>query len=257
MSKKLTSLLALSLSIMSLSAVAQVTPVNTNIDIKALIDPGCFLNADDINFGVLAMPITNQSASSNMRVLCSKDTNLSIEMVYGASYGGGSVSGTFTAERVGSGDSFNVYNIYKDGVKYTQSVSDIYCMPNGELYLDSWEIAYLYNDLYKDEYSAGGGFDPKGNICSGTQINTETLAALGVPSQGTLTGITSGDQIVYSLEVPNSSTKVWNSTNKYPIVATGVEQSIPMKANIKSSENPTYRMSPDMYSSILTVVLTY
>ncbi len=255
MSKKLISLLAL--SIMSLSAVAQVTPVNTNIDIKALIDPGCFLNADDINFGVLAMPITNQSASSNMRVLCSKDTNLSIEMVYGASSGGGSVSGTFTAVRTdhAHGQPYNTYKIYKDGVEYRHSSYDISCsIGYGGVSIQDKKIA----DLYK--------FDPliyqtwvhdTGNICSGNEINTETLAALGVPSQGTLTGITSGDQIVYSLEVPNSSTKVWNSTNKYPIVATGVEQSIPMKANIKSSENPTYRMSPDMYRSILTVVLTY
>lgn len=253
MSKKLISLLAL--SIMSLSAVAQVTPVNTNIDIKALINPGCFLNADDINFGVLAMPITNQSASSNMRVLCSKDTNLSIEMVYGAS-SGGSVNGTFEAVHMYGNANDSSYQIYKDGVKYTQAPtysSDIKCKFNGYVLVNYKEIA----DLYKVEYPAGTWVPDTGNICSGRNINTETLAALGVPSQGKLTGITSGDQIVYSLEVPNSSTKVWNSTNKYPIVATGVEQSIPMKANIKSSENPTYRMSPDMYSSVLTVVLTY
>ena len=254
MSKKLTSLLAL--SIMSLSAVAQVTPVNTNIDIKALIDPGCFLNADDINFGVLAMPITNQSASSNMRVLCSKDTNLSIEMVYGASSGGGSVSGTFTAVEKSRNTNEKSYQIYKDGVKYTQAPTDSYdikCETNDKVIVNNKEIA----DLYKVEYTAVKWVPDTGNICSGKYINTKTLADLGVPSQGKLTGITSGEQIVYSLEVPNSSTKVWNSTNKYPIVATGVEQSIPMKANIKSSENPTYRMSPDMYRSILTVVLTY
>lgn len=257
MSKKLTSLLAL--SIMSLSAVAQVTSVNTNIDIKALIDPGCFLNADDINFGVLAMPITNQSASSNMRVLCSKDTNLSIEMVYGASSGGGSVSGKFTAVRSGyathpsDGSILSAsYIIYKDDVRYTASGIDISCSYSGEFYFYKKEIS----DLYKVGYP-GKWHPDTGNICSGTNLNTETVAAFGVPSQGKLTGITKGEQIVYSLELPNSSTKVWNSTNKYPIVATGVEQSIPMKANIKSSENPTYRMSPDMYSSILTVVLTY
>lgn len=251
MNKKITSLILL--PIISLGAQAQVvSEKNENIEIKAVINPGCFLNADDINFGILSMPITNQSASSNMRVLCSKNTDLSIEIVYGASTSGGQTSGTFTAVLKNS-NAANHYKINKDGVAYTKWNTDVSCSPTLGMQVYSQEIANLYNVTY-----VAGAWQPDvANICSGKNINTSTLASLGIPSQGKLTGLSNGEQIAFSIEVPNNSTQVWNSTNKYPIITTGIEQSIPMKANIKSSENPTHRMSPDIYQSILTVVVTY
>lgn len=250
--KKIKTILPL-LGLITTSAFAQgASNLSRDIEVKAKIIPGCFLSADNINFGTLVTPITNQSALSNMRVLCSKAASLNIEIVYGASSGSGETNGTFTAVLKSSSTS-NHYKINKDGSPYTNSSYDIGCSYGDGIYFYSKQIA----DLYGVNYIAGAWIADKWNICSGNNINTATLAAVGIPSQGTLVGIAKGEKVSFSLENPSNSTKVWNSTNKYLIVATGIEQSIPMKANIKSSENPTYRMTPDTYQSILTVVLTY
>lgn len=114
-SSKINFVLSMALGLTSMMSVnAFAATANKNIDVKATIKPGCFLSADNINFGTLVTPITNQSASSSMRVLCSKATNLSVEMVYGASSGGSAINGTFTATLKGT----NTYKIYKDGVEY-------------------------------------------------------------------------------------------------------------------------------------------
>lgn len=49
---------------------------NSSIDVSAKVEPGCFLDAEDINFGVLQMPLIDSAAQSNIKIKCSKDTNL-------------------------------------------------------------------------------------------------------------------------------------------------------------------------------------
>lgn len=63
-------------SSLSMSAFAQNTSTpkfNSDIEVKAVVDAGCFLTAENINFGVLQMPLQDQSASSNIQIKCSKN----------------------------------------------------------------------------------------------------------------------------------------------------------------------------------------
>ncbi len=50
------------------------------LEVNAKVDPGCFLEAENVNFGVLPMPLNNTSAQSKITVKCSRNTQLNISI---------------------------------------------------------------------------------------------------------------------------------------------------------------------------------
>lgn len=243
------------LSVLSISAFAQDTSTpkfNSDIEVKAVVDAGCFLTAENINFGVLQMPLQDQSASSNINVKCSKGANLQLAIAYN-SQGKVSSGGDYTVQMYISSSTFEYARIYKDG-KPISSTYDFTCQstsPN-QVYLKTTEMQSLLNASATNSY-----IPDQWGICSGARANYDAvIAAISGGAGGALSGLFSSEQINYFLTVPNSN-NTWGGNTQYELLATGVEQTIPMKANIKSADNPTYRMTPDTYQSTLTVVLTY
>lgn len=53
---------------------------------SAKIESFCKINTQDINFGVINSPLTSQSGSSEMNVLCSNKTPYEINLSYGGKY---------------------------------------------------------------------------------------------------------------------------------------------------------------------------
>lgn len=236
--------------LMTTSVFAQdLHNANSDIKVKATINAGCLLTTENINFGVLSMPISNQSTTSNMQVKCSKGVASIIQISYTPN--GAISTANYTATEVTFNGATH-YKLYKDGVGVTGSSIDIAC--------NALSQVFFYNQGTQNLYGVQGQVSwvpDTWNICSGVKINTTTLSNLGTKSEGVLTGIAKGDKVIYSLEVPNSSGQTWNVQNKYSFTTTGDTQTIPMKANVKSAGNPTNRLAPDTYQDILTVVLTY
>ena len=57
--------------------------VKNNFEASANIESFCKIETQDINFGVVALPLTAQSANAQMNVLCSNATAYKVDLEYG------------------------------------------------------------------------------------------------------------------------------------------------------------------------------
>lgn len=255
--KKIT---AITIAIISASTTSFAQdPRNSDIEIKAKVDAGCFLDAENINFGVLQMPLQDQTASANMRLHCSKGSPLSISIRYGnLSTSGTLLTGITFADSINTnGMEYDFKKVYKDGKAISSLSFDLYChksIPN-KIGINSVEMANFIN-LNKTEAGTTWIQDTAGVCTSGSKINTTKALAFmsGIVDIGSLSGLSGAEKINFYIEKPQTANK-WSSD--YLITATGVEQFVPMRASIKRADNVTHRMTPDTYQSVLTVVLTY
>ena len=245
---------------LSTGAFAQ-DPRNSDIKVTADIHAGCDLTADNINFGVLMMPLTNSTAQANMNVKCSKGANLEIAINYSENASSSSNSNYKLEHRTNygaDGESVHIYDANDNAY-----LGGIYCHRNptgqgwagingGETkggFLNSIGLPNTITQTWTPDtfgvcIETSEGFKVKTDIFTGGSI-------------GALTGLTSGEQIKYSLSLPGNDSQIWSSSSKHTVLATGVEQTIPMKANIKRADNGDHRYTPDTYQSTLTVVLNY
>lgn len=223
-------------------------PRNSDIKITAKIDAGCYLTAENINFGVLQMPLSDSISQSNMKIHCSKNANLDISLLYGEST---STGGTYTVQIHKPGD--NTWHIFENGTQ----VGSIACSK-----AESGANVYYHTDAVRDLVGSSNPISQwvpdTDNLCTlseYSELKIDRITSLG--SSGILSGLVSGEKIQYFIEKPSSNSQIWSKNNSYKIIASGDEQNIIMKANIKRLDNPTYRMTPDTYQSTLTVVLSY
>lgn len=238
----------------SLNSFAQSNPQSTsNIDIKASVDAGCFISANNINFGALMIPLTTQTATSEMSVLCSRNSNYTIGISYSAT---GAASTNFTGSLATNGTGGSSYYISDsngnpNNQPYTLWVQ---CLNNGTFSLYTGD-ANLFRSIYgiSDSVNVYNYTIDTYSICNGSSLNMNTLSGF---STGKLTGITKNEIIQYTLELPGT-TSIWNTSNKYTGKGTGENQTIPMKAKINTSGSPTHMLSPDSYIDTLTVLLNY
>lgn len=232
------------LSSLSLSVCAQNSNTS-NIEVSADVNAGCNLTAGDINFGILMMPLTNQSSQSNLNIKCSNNAAYEISIAFGqSSSSGGDITilpqykkSVYLGDRVVLSDNI-MYECRKTELNKVHFWGAADANKLGINWIDNWNI------------------DTVGLCNSDGTANTVTLGNLGYGSSGFLTGISSGENIIYSLEHPTNSNP-WTGANKYESVGNGEEQVVAMKANIKSADNPKHRMTPDIYQSTLTVSLIY
>ena len=226
---------------------------NSNIDIKVSVDAGCFINVNNINFGALMIPLTTQTATSEMSVLCSKNSNYTIGVSYSAT-GAASTSYTGSLATNGSGGS-SYYISDSNGNPNNQPYTLwVQCFNNGTFSLYTGDSA-LFRSIYGINSSVNvyNSVPDTYSICNGSSLNMTTLSGY---STGKLTGINKNEIIQYTLELPGA-TSVWNTSNKYTGKGTGENQTIPMKAKINTSGSPTHMLSPDNYIDTLTVLLAY
>lgn len=130
-------------SIISMNSFAQsnVPQLNSDFKVTAEVDAGCYLEADDINFGSLVIPLMEQKTTANFSIHCSKGTNVLAEFAFGGNYGIGGVTVTPMPklyEWRGSGHYFYNNNGKSDTVyKYYG--------------IEGWHIFenYVRNDIYE------------------------------------------------------------------------------------------------------------
>lgn len=259
------------LSTLSLSAFAQDTSIpkfNSDIEVTAVVDAGCFLTAQNLNFGVIQMPISSQSTTAPINLKCSKNVNLKIGIAYDNNINLSSSTITYSIHPTVDKDAQWIF-LYENGKRLTSLRQDASCRSNspGKILVWSEQAAKIlgytgdYNSLEKYNLSTPMLVDTN-NYCSGNRFNIANLEKDiglygGVKENGSLMGLIKGENILYSLELPGNSSKKWSISNTYAMISNGDDQQIQMKANITSSGNPTHRLSPDTYQDTLTVVLTY
>lgn len=202
-------------------AQAQKLTTNTNKATAKLV-ASCQIAAQSVSFGNIILPLTTQSANSNLSVLCNKGANYSIEMTYGGIYGK-SYPGSTVYRLAGEACAptitrFNVFDVLT-GVKKGQS-----CGLPEKFVTQNWEYY------------------------TGEPVNF---------NYGKMVGASKGDNVAYSLEVPGKTGVVWNTSNKYSATGTGETESIPVKATLVPSQSGSAYPIPDMYLDTVTAQVTF
>lgn len=259
----------LAITLISSSAFAQ----NTNKDFKttAKIEKFCKIEAEDINFGVVSLPLSSQGTSSYMQVLCSKSTAYSINLSYGGDYGkGGENYAVFTTKQTYSsavnGIRSSEYKLYKNGVPVsgTSTVDDFICDGRGGslgLYITSKPAATLFGLSTGWQRDTKGicATDSKGNASG--YVNTSYITSLGgLPSYayGVMNGAMKGDKLAYKITVPGDASKVWNQgQNTYANVGNGELQQFEMNAQIVPDKSSSKYVAQDSYLDTVVATLTY
>lgn len=212
------------------AATSTATPKAT-----ATISSSCQISAQNVSFGNLVLPLSAQSASSNMTVLCSKNAPYTVALAYGGVYGAGT-----------NGD----YWVHEGCPKA--------CNNN-------------YNWYY--EYNASGTIINEQQYANGPVINGATTATIpgatlntttGTYTVGTsynyglMIGVASGDHVGYSIAVPNNPSQVWNTGNyNYAGTGNGVSQTLPINATIIPGQSTSTYPTPDYYLDTVTATVNF
>lgn len=177
------------------------------------------------------LPLTSQSASSQINVLCNKEAPYTIDLAYGGVYGQGQTSdGSYWT--LAKSDNGTLYYLYSQSGAFIKS--------------SGWYgVGATENDIAK---SLGCTFDSN-NRCQTARPSYD---------YGIMNGTLKGDSVAYSIEVPGDSSKVWNSgKNSYTNSGTGINQTIPIKAKLVPANSGSLYPAPDMYMDTVTAKITY
>lgn len=219
MKKKITVLM---LSMLSSMAFADVTSSTVSGTTKATanLSSSCQIQMQSISFGALMLPVTTQQASSNMNVLCTKETPYTIDMSYG-------VSSVIVYVRNANGHSYSY-----DTATKTSSPAP----------------TDMTGYVLTDNNVPGGvnGCDYLWGCTSYTKAGTTA----------NLMGATKGDAIAFKIVNPTDASKSWDLSNKYANKGTGSTQTILVKAQLIPSSTNQFP-APDSYTATLTTTLTY
>jgi spore coat protein U-like protein len=236
--KKTIIALSLSLVIAPVFAITNQAGNNSTASTQATatVSATCTIQANNLSFGSLVLPIASQGASTSMNVLCSKNASYTINLAYGGVYGSGSSVATGT---LGSaGNYFNNSWIGGTGISYSEG----YCAYNVAGQTDSYyTIAPNMNQA--DNYGCA---------------KTAQLTIGKSYSYGVMTGVANGDSIAYSIQTPGNASTVWNTgLGSYTATGTGISQSIPVTGTLLPSQSTSPYPSPDSYLDTVTATVSF
>lgn len=204
------------------TAQAQSNVATNTTKATAQLVASCEMTAQSVNFGNVMLPLTTQSATSNLNVLCNKGATYTIEMTYGGVYGQGYPGDT-------------VY--YSTGGQCS-----------GKPIMFGYDVITMNRTAIVCDVPAGAVLGPNGGYYTGSPVSY---------NYGKMMGAAKGDNIAYSLEVPGKSGVVWNTTNKYTALGTGVSESIPVKATLVPGQSGGSYPIPDMYADTVTAKINF
>lgn len=229
---KLAAIACLSSTLMTNALSAGVQPTgtqsNSTTQATATLSAVCTLQAQNLSFGNVVMPLTSQGASSNMSVLCSKSSAYTISLAYGGQYGAGTqtVQGTVT-----SWSAANTGSTIICGYQYTDSQGN-------------------RNNQFLDFAGATTGLP--------SECPSQSFTIGATYTYGKMVGIMSGDAIGYSIQVPGNPGQVWNTgQGSYAGTGTGSSQSIPIVGKLVPAQSSTNYPTPDSYMDTVTALVNF
>lgn len=217
---------------------------------SAEVEGVCFIQANDVNFGQVSLPLTTQGASSQMTVLCSEGLTYRIGLSYTGSTGAAS-GGNYSVSLNADYSSWAEYNIYENNVK----VGIIACDNSNYMGFYSKETAALMGFP-----NFNGTFHITGSYCNGKQFLQEKVTSIPgySPTFGTMLGLSKGDNLAYKITIPDDNTKIWSSGNNvYRSTGTGVKQNISVNAQIIPDKSSSLYVAQDNYLSNVVVEIEY
>lgn len=223
MSYKLFHILTLSsivaISSFGVSANTYAGTISASTQATATLSSSCQISAQNLSFGNLVLPISSQGASSSMSVLCSKGHAYTVGLAYGGVYGQGGVS---------SGDYW---------APATSAQTGLHCI-TGTPYAE---------------------YDSSGNMLTASCHTTQPANPTNtVYSYGKMIGVANGDNIAYSIQVPNNPGQVWNSgVNNYTSTGTGASQTIPVVGTLVPGQSGSTYPTPDSYMDTVTATVSF
>lgn len=192
----------------------------------------CTIEAQNLAFGNLVLPISSQGASTSMSVLCSKNAPYKIGLAYGGQYGAGTQTVTTSWVFKGSSGACGVGG-YQPGTGL---------------------LMYLYQDVTSTGTIVG-------SVCttSNNGYGSPGTATVGATyTYGMMTGVSKGNTIAYSIQVPGNPGQVWNTNNyTYSSTGTGASQTIPVAGAIVPGQTGSSYPAPDTYMDTVTATVTF
>lgn len=217
---------------------ANAAPATVDFASKANVTGICTIQATDISFGTLASPLTAQSSSANLKVLCNRDLPYTIAMAYGGSYGQGQVSGnTYQLSSFNYGGNGEIRSFLLE--TYNSSGVKIAGGPQLNLNIQPSQLASYMQTNYGCNYSAG------------------TCTTAG-SDYGVLNGVSKGNVVAYSISIPGEPNKIWNTgKNSYTAKGSGKEQLIPVNIKIVPDKSSSLYPAADFYMDTITTSIVY
>lgn len=247
-----------------------------NFEASAKIENFCSIQASDVNFGVVALPLTAQSANAQMKVLCSNNTPYKVDLTYGKYASSDDANYTIRSDTKDNWTYVNRFFISVDG----KEIGYINCGKKGLLlegqigiYVNQTKDAHILENLlgYQNMLSVHtipdtnkrcvqnelnqtvvDGF--KGNYYNG---NVQSFS--GYTSEyGLMIGAVRNDGLAYKFSLPNDSTKAWvKGKNSYTSNGNGNLQSIAMNAQIVPDKSSSNYIAQDFYLDTVTAEISY
>jgi spore coat protein U-like protein len=214
----------------------------------ATLASSCTISAQNISFGNLVLPVSAQTASSSMSVLCNNKASYTIGLAYGGIYGAGT-NGNYWKEIGCRGVDGACYSYGSWWDEYNSAGTKI---SSQEL---NWQQGQIPSGVILPQGFNISSIDLNG---AGGLINNVTLQVSATYGYGKMLGVAHGDSIGYFISVPGNSANVWN-TNNYTYTATGsgVAQSIPLNAKLVPAQSSSSYPSPDSYMDTVTATISY
>ncbi|MHC3434950.1 spore coat protein U domain-containing protein [Delftia lacustris] len=213
------------------SSMAIAGNTTANMTATSVLAPSCTITAFSVNFGAFMLPLSAQSSSGSIDLLCTRDTPYTIEMAYGGVYGQGQTSdGSYWT--LAKRDNGTLYYLYSEGGAFIKS------SPWFGVRATQAEIAS----------SLGCMFDGN-NRCQTARPSYD---------YGMMSGAAKGDAVAYSIYIPGDNSKVWNSgKNSYSGRGTGEQEHLSFQLKIVPSQTSNKFPAPDFYKDAVTVNIRY
>lgn len=226
----------------SISSFAQTThSITASAKATATLASVCTISSQNVSFGQISLPISTQSASSNITIQCTKGSSYTVGLAYGGIYGTGVTANWIL---VGTNGKILALNTATDTVTTLTSV------PSG--YVLTHASADCYNSFGEPAAADMGPYNCAGYQSSGSQY---IMSSYGY---GKMIGAAKGDAIGYSIQVPNKPSEVWNTGNyTYTSTGTGASQTIPVVATIAPSQTANSYPIADTYFDTVTATIQY
>jgi spore coat protein U-like protein len=206
----------LNASLLSLSSVKAGTSA-TATQATATLSSSCTIVAQNLNFGALVLPLSAQSASTSMNVLCSKNHAYTVGLAYGGVYGqGASINLPLTVNSGRNGYAYCVYSETINGQLYQTSTN----------YGQTCASSIAYN-IPSYAYGKMIGSAKGDNVAYSIQVP-------GQPGQ-----------------IWNAGNYTYNSTG------TGASQTIPVVGTLVPGQSGSSYPTPDTYMDTVTATVNF
>jgi spore coat protein U-like protein len=219
-------LLSFTVALLSITGSHQVLAGTTsaNAQATATLSSSCTISAQNLSFGALTLPLSSQTASSSMNVLCSKNHAYTVGLTYGGVYGG-------------------------------QNAGD-YWVPTG-----STGQAAIYTEYNSSGQAIGSLVSPNmpPNTTWNQSINSPVYTVNATYyGYGKMVGVMSGDTVGYFIQVPNQPGEVWNNGNySYSGTGTGDNQTLPIVGTLVPGQSGSAYPTPDSYADTVTATVSF